>query len=86
MDLGVASALSSGISSFSADSLSYFALVLPVGLGILITISVAFASYRWFGSLSGLIAQYSFKSHFGTSFQRGASADTVAGLKRIRGY
>lgn len=82
----------SAINSFSSDAISMFTDLLPLALGVLVSIVVVFSSIKWFMSLSGLgaltweIWRYDVKSHFGNSFQRGVSSKTASDLRHIRGY
>lgn len=51
MDSGVATALSTGLTSLQTDSLSQLASVLPIGFAVLISVAVTFVAIRWLRAL-----------------------------------
>lgn len=54
MDSGVHSAVTNGLTLFKLDSISMFAEVMGIAIGVLITITGAYMAIKWFLELSGV--------------------------------
>jgi len=52
MDASVSSALTTGIGSFSSDALLQFATVVPLALGVTMTVAIAFMVVRAFRAIA----------------------------------
>jgi len=52
MDTAVATAISTGLGTFADDALSNFATVIPLALGVTITVAVAFMVVRAFRAIA----------------------------------
>lgn len=54
MDSAVSSTLLSQLQNFSSSALSQFNTILPLALGLIITITLVTMAVRWFMNLTGM--------------------------------
>jgi hypothetical protein len=53
IDSAISSTLQGGLTTFKGDLLTQFNYILPLALGVIVTVTVVFMAIHWFGKLTG---------------------------------